>query len=89
MEVKQTLQPGQCLGLWQMSALPNVLGCTLHSLYPDIREPVNRLYHNRMFLPRVNNNPAMTVLWSSTRDDMNEEFWVANHVSLAIPLVTR
>lgn len=79
------------MGIWQLFALSNVLNTRLFSVYPNLGNPNVRKDLNRWIHPRqpcgiskTDNQPAF-IMWTSTRQDMNETHWVPNHF---VPLMT-
>ncbi|GFN81950.1 hypothetical protein PoB_000845600 [Plakobranchus ocellatus] len=78
--------------LWQLVAAATCLNVRIMSVYPPKRQSCGR-FLDRVIepLPAVqqsNSNSKCTIiiLWASTRDDMSEEYWVANHVEPIIQL---
>ena len=80
-ETMQIRQNGMTMGLWQLAAAANVLGAPICSVYPDKGWAVHRNLNNRTLRPL---NPqqhgcVVYIMWTSTRDDVIETHWTANH----------
>jgi hypothetical protein len=89
-EINQTLKDKQYLGQWQVFALSSVLNCELFSAYPKRGLDEIRQGRHRTILPRQGSKSKSIppiVMWSSSRHDMQEEYWVANHFTMILPLI--
>ncbi|GFO33618.1 hypothetical protein PoB_006012300 [Plakobranchus ocellatus] len=82
------------MGLWQLMAAATCLNVRIMSVYPPMGQSCGR-FLDRVIEPlstvqQSNSNSTskcmIIILWTSTRDDMPEEYWVANHVESMIPL---
>ena len=76
------------MGLWQFFAASVVLSCPIQSLYPNKGWFQCRQICNRLISP-PHSNPGdlvLSLLWTSTRDDMEDEHWVPNHFVPVIKL---
>ena len=82
-EAMKMAKPRTYMGMWQMMALSTVLQVPLHSVYPNLGNPVVRSDLNRKVKPRVSagstSEDALGIIWTSTRQDMNNTHWVPNH----------
>ena len=90
-EIHEVLKPGVFMGGWQLFALASVLKCAIFSAYPKRGNPDYRRDLHRFIMPRNLDNTVWrtpVILWSSNRQDMVEEHWIANHVSLVLPFIT-
>ena len=87
-EVHQTLKVNEYMGMWQLMALSSVLGIALFSVYPPFGPEAHRQTLHRCILPRTASEPVdiAYVMWCSTREDMQPEYWVANHFTLLLPM---
>lgn len=87
-EVLDVVRDSAYMGIWQMFALASVLGCELHSIYPNKGNATVRKDLHRVLLPRVKrvSKPA-SIMWTTTRNDMrNPEYFVPNHF---VPMAQR
>ncbi|GFS26645.1 (S)-beta-bisabolene synthase [Elysia marginata] len=86
-EVLYTSTLTHTLGLWQMSAFASVTGCKIVSVYPSLGPPQYRKLFDQCLKPRVQRRAdVLTLMWTSDRQDMKPEYWVANHVVPLLPL---
>ena len=76
-------KPRTYMGMWQMMVLLTVLQVSLHSAYPNLGNPVVRSDLNIKVKPRESagsiSEDALGIIWTSTRQDMNNIHWVPNH----------
>ena len=84
-EVRDTLIPGKSCCLWHLMAMASILKVPVMSLYPQLgmkqrQEQMQRLIYPRE--PAHDINVPYYIMWTSTRTDMNVEYWVSNHVTL-------
>lgn len=74
------------MGIWQLFAVSSVLKRPVYSVYPDIVKSTVKLFLNRIILPRQDEQfPPVTVMWSSTRTDMEPQNWIPNHFVPVVP----
>ena len=90
-EIHQILKAKEFMGLWQVFALASVLKTPIFSIYPERGNPNVRKDLNRLILPRETTDETETmtpalVMWSSCREDMQDEYWVPNHFCLVLPV---
>ncbi|KAK3762158.1 hypothetical protein RRG08_024963 [Elysia crispata] len=79
---------GHALGLWQVEAFANVLGVKIVSIYPTKGPSVMRKLLDCHVMPRKDRRiypHDVPILWTSNRSDMNETYWVANHIVPLLP----
>ncbi|XP_076440515.1 uncharacterized protein LOC143279993 [Babylonia areolata] len=78
---------GAYCGAWQMFAAANITNSNILSVYPHLgEEPIFTLM-NRKFRPSSGTaEKTEAIMWSSSRQDMVESFWVANHIVPLLPL---
>ncbi|KAK3790143.1 hypothetical protein RRG08_056574 [Elysia crispata] len=79
---------GHALGLWQVEAFANVLGVKIVSIYPTKGLSVMRKLLDCHVMPREDRRiypHDVPILWTSNRSDMNETYWVANHIVPLLP----
>ena len=75
------------MGIWQLFALSSVLKCSIRSVYPQQGNLIPRLHLDRLILPReVESTSCVTIMWTSTRKDMSEKNWTANHFVPILPV---
>lgn len=78
-EIKKITKEKTYIGIWQIHSLASVLKIPICSIYPDHGNPVVRGHLNRIVYPR---NPesaiVANILWTTTRIDMNNNYWVPN-----------
>ncbi|XP_012941528.1 uncharacterized protein LOC106012614 [Aplysia californica] len=88
-EVLDICRLGTYMGMWQLKAVANVFAARVVSVYPAMGQQCFREFYNVQLDPDLSCNSAilLTVFWSSLREDMNESYWVANHVVPLLPLV--
>ena len=88
-EISETLKKSSYLGLWQVMALSSVLGIKIFSTYPKLGQESTRNKLHRLLYPRkdVRKTNTAYILWSSLRDDMQIDYWLANHFCLLLPLM--
>ncbi len=82
-EVKHVTRDKTEMGVWQLFALASVLKAPTISIYP---KGVKKMLLNRVIKPRSmkENASILTIMWTSTREDMQDDYWVPNHF---IPVV--
>lgn len=83
-EVMAVRHSGVHCGSWEMIAAANFLHWNLVSVYPNLGH-FPRLM-NRTFRPANPSTRTEAVMWTSNRQDMVEEHWVANHVVPLLPV---
>ena len=89
-EVHDTLKLSSYFGLWGVMALASVLGVRIYSVYPDLGPKSTREKLHRWIYPREMRNPKPAyIMWTSHREDMLAEHWVANHFSVLLPISQR
>ena len=89
-EINDILKKGTFMGLWQLFALASVLRCPLFSVFPMKGEDCIRQNHHRLILPRKYDDPIpfpRFIMWSTTRSDMTDDYWVPNHVIPLMPMI--
>ena len=80
-ETYEVRRLGEYMGMWQLLAVSNVLECAILSVYPNKGSTKLQKCFGRGLAPRVTRyDKPVFVFWTSSRRDMNEEWWVANHV---------
>ena len=89
-EALKVMTPGSYMGLWQVYALSSVFSHPIMSVYPKIGCLRNHEVNHRLILPQQSSDPrnATTIIRSSTRHDLKEEYWVPNHFCLAVPVMS-
>ncbi|KAJ8300918.1 hypothetical protein KUTeg_022437 [Tegillarca granosa] len=74
--------PKTYMGMWQVLALSSVLKIPVFSIYPNKGNPSVRADLNRMVYPRLNreeDDRVASIMWTTTRLDMNDQNWIPNH----------
>ena len=76
------------MGIWQLFGLASVLKRKLRSVYPMKGNPLIRIDLNIILHPRIetNTSPVATIMWTTTRADMQNINWVSNHFVPLVPL---
>ena len=71
---------------FHLHAAANILRLPIVAIYPDRGPARLRNLMKRAFMPDVLPDDCQTlyVMWYSTRNDMNDEYWIPNHM---VPLV--
>ena len=91
-EIRTVLKMGTSMGVWAMFALASVLHMPIFAVYPHLGSKAAREDLHRLILPRqetaVTKRPVY-IMWTTTRTDMNEEHWVANHFVVLLPVLQR
>ncbi|GFO00319.1 hypothetical protein PoB_002682400 [Plakobranchus ocellatus] len=83
---------GSYMGLWQLMAAANALNVKIISIYPPKGQSCGRILDRTVVPLSVSQEQKQTyqrsivILWTSTRNDMVDEFWMANHVEPMLPL---
>ena len=88
-EVMQIRRNREYMGIWQFHALASVLNSPIQSVYPQRGNPVVRKDLHRLIMPCQDNAPqkmSVHIMWTSTRTDMNFEYWVPNHFVPLLPI---
>ena len=87
-EVFDTRLKTKYLSVWHLHAAAQVLNIPIVSLYPDnkgqesLRSLLDRTFKPFGFSSLDDEN--FTILWTSAREDMASDYWLANHV---VPMV--
>ena len=85
-ETYQIRRLGVYMGMWQLLAASNILESAIVSVYPKKGSLKLQKCFGRGLVPRnTSYDKPVFVSWTSSRMDMNEEFWVANHVVPLLP----
>lgn len=89
-EINDTLKSNESMGIFQMFALATILHQPIYSIYPSIGSLPVHTYMNRLILPAetMSTLTPCFIMWSSTRDDIPDEYWAANHFVNCVPLST-
>jgi hypothetical protein len=86
-EAMAVAKPKEYMGIWQLFAVASVLGCKLVSKYPNLGSQILKTGLHREILPRdMLEESTITIMWSSTRNDMNYRNWIPNHFVAELPL---
>ncbi|GFO35646.1 hypothetical protein PoB_006215100 [Plakobranchus ocellatus] len=86
-ETVYTVQLCTDMCLWHLMAASDVLGRTIVSVYPNKGPACHHKLLDRTLKPSKFVSPdAILVMWSSCREIPNPDYWVANHISLLLPL---
>ena len=89
-EVHDTLKLSSYFGLWGVMALASVLGVRIFSVYPQLGPKTTREKLHRWIYPRETRNPGPAfIMWTSHRENMLKEHWVANHFTILLPITQR
>ena len=89
-EINDTLKSNESMGIFQMFALATILHQPIYSIYPSIGSLPVHTYMNRLIMPAetMSTLTPCFIMWSSTRDDIPDENWAANHFVNCVPLST-
>jgi len=89
-EVFSVRKAGSYMGVWQLSALANVLGRPVRSVYPVYGGQTVRKDLNRTFLPYTaleQSHPPVYVMWTNLRGNAIPEIqWKPNHFVAMLPI---
>lgn len=85
-EIFNILSPGRYMGIWQIMALSSILHAKIDSVYPEKGVPTVRQDLHCQLWPRTPSTGLSTIMWTSTRTDMNQDWWNPNHFVLMLPL---
>ena len=73
------------LSAWHLHAAAQILTSSIISLHPDLGPINHRELVKRAFIPVKDNYPQpIYILWTSSRTDMNLDYWIPNHV---VPMI--
>ena len=89
-ELHQVMKPHEFMGVWQIFALASVLKHPIFSVYPEKGNRSVRQDLHRLILPRETSKSThlpVYVMWTSSREDMTEEYWTPNHFVVILPTV--
>ena len=77
-EVQLVTKDKQEMGVWQLFALASVLKVPIISIYP---RGVRKDLLNRPIKPKSmrEDAPILSIMWTSTREDMHTQYWIPNH----------
>jgi hypothetical protein len=75
-------------GSLHMFPAANVLSATIVSVYPRLGGEENQDVFNKHFKPADQSNQVQAIMWTSNRQDMRDDYWVANHVVPLLPVAT-
>lgn len=75
------------MGIWQLFGLSSVLQCKLFLVYPNLGPDICDNTLHRLILSRQDKeiNHIASIMWSSTRQDMEAMNWRPNHFVTLIP----
>ena len=91
-EIQSVLTRGTPMSMWQILAMSSVLEVPLFSVYPQMGSNAVRNDLHRLVLPRQTSDaikPVFYIMWTSKREDMRDEYWVANHFVPLLPVLSR
>lgn len=86
-EALKVVEDNAFMGIWQLFCAASVVGVTLVSIYPNLGDRLPKLLLNRNILPRKHRTyqSEMLILWTSTREDLEERNWIPNHFVPILP----
>ncbi|GFO15521.1 vertnin [Plakobranchus ocellatus] len=87
-ELLSICKPSVYMGMWQLFAAATVLNSNIISVYPSKGWRIFQQLHNRICRPVGDKSTAtstISILWTSSRSDMNQQHWVSNHVIAIVP----
>lgn len=88
-EIEGIVKPASLMGIWQVHAISNVLGCRFLSVYPQYGGHTVRLHLHRWAHPFLEERPKtspFSVMWTSTLGrQQTSKTWKMNHFVLCIP----
>lgn len=79
-EVMNISKPRSYMGIWQLFGLSSVLQMPIYSVHPSLGAPeVRRDLHRLTELRQKTSDDLAVVMWTTTRTDMENSWWVPNH----------
>ena len=86
-EVMSIVPRASYMGIWQIFALATVLNKQIMSVYPQKGSPAVRHDLHRLVMPRGSDSIGkLHIMWTSTRCDISEKYWVPNHFVALLPM---
>ena len=87
--VISTIKPSKYSNMWHIFALSNVTGCSITSVYPEVRGSlVNRQYMNVTIVPEKVRQSGVAYLMWTHMNNTNLHGWSPNHFVPLMPAVT-
>ena len=85
-ETMSIARPKSFMGIWQMFGLASVLQMPIFSVYSDLGENFYRKHMHRLIVPRISTTRyPVSIMWTSTRNDMLPINWKPNHFVPVLP----
>ncbi|CAG2186302.1 unnamed protein product [Mytilus edulis] len=79
-EIMQIRNSKTYMGIWQIFALASVIRRPIVSVYPKKGNPnVRKDLYRRIEPMEKDSDKPLYIMWTSTRLDMNNNYWVPNH----------
>ena len=87
-EVLVIRQDKEFMGIWQIHALSNILGCPIQSVYPEYAGYTVRQHLHRKIVPvQPKTAQQIFIMWTNTRGKEREEaLWNPNHFVVLLPI---